>query len=115
MCIVQLKEVQMDTNKRYEGLRGNGNPMRRPEVAAKQSASLKAHYARTGTKPKQSNWTPERKAQRAEAARQMWADGRGRGRPKSDAEKQAQRERMQAYWAKVRSALAVLENQQHED
>lgn len=76
------------------------HPMRRPEVAAKQSASLRAHYAKMyamrgkGYAPSKSGvaverWTPEKR--------------------------QAQSAKMHAYWNRVRAGLAMLENQHHDD
>lgn len=104
----------MHSHEKYAGLKGQNNPMHRPEVAAKQSAALKAHYARNGDKRKKSVWTPERRAQRAEAARQMWADGKGKGVAWSEERKEQKREQMRAYWAKVKAALALLGESQHE-
>lgn len=79
----------------YDYMRGDSNPMRRPEVAAKQAASLRQTWAKCDTKlraperqkqPSQKGkspgsiaalasgriWTPERKAAWSEKAKVVW-------------------------------------------
>lgn len=109
----------MQEKDRYAALRGEGNPMRNPEVAAKQSASLRATLASPAKKAamkkaSKERWTLEQREQQAERARAAWA----KGRPPikwSEERKQKQTERMQVYWAKVRAGLELLENTHHAD
>lgn len=98
---------------KYARLRGNMNPMRRPEVAAKQSASLKAHYAQGKDKRRKVVWTDEMRQRRSEATKQMWAEKKGRSQPWTEERKDIQRARMQAYWAKVKAALELMGESQH--
>lgn len=107
----------MDQNL-YAGLMGDGNPMRRPEVAAKQAESLRktlsdpARRAEMKRKAKD-RWTPEQRAAASERMRKQHADGRTASAKWSDERKQAHSQRMQAYWAKVHAALAVMGESQH--
>lgn len=102
----------MQTREKYASLKGDNNPMRRPEVAAKQAATLKATLASGNFKPGKVKWTPEMRQQQSERAKQHWADGR-EGVQWSDERKQQHSQRMQAYWAKVKAALAAVGESQH--
>ena len=104
----------MQAQEKYAAIKGDGNPMRNPEVAAKQSASLRATLAdpvkrAQMKKQAKARWTLEQRKAQAERARQTWAEGR-EGVKWSDERKQQHSQRMQAYWAKVKAALAVMEN-----
>lgn len=97
----------------YQTMRGEKNPMRRPEVAAKQSSALRKTWA-----------DPERRKQMLahknrinEIRRQV---GQYVPEPKPDRKwsperKQAHSERMKAYWAKIHAALAVMGESKHDD
>lgn len=96
----------------YESLRGDGNPMRRPEVAAKQSASLTKTWRDPARRKKLSQQTTERwatpgerekQSERMKAVAVKWT-------PERKAEQAA---KMRAYWAKVRAALEVVGESQH--
>ena len=92
-----------------ERVRGDLNPMKRPEVAAKIAASqkqrmadpeLRAAFVAAGGKASR---TPELNAQRSVKLQAYWTDER----------KEAARLRQQAYQAKVKAALAVMGESQH--
>lgn len=105
---------------RYESLRGEGNPMRREEVAKKQAESLRATWAdpkrRKELMKSRYVWSDEKKAAFAEKVKQQYAEGRRPAGVKwSEERKQAQREKMRVYWDNVKAALALMDNQQHAD
>lgn len=90
-------------------VRGDLNPMKRPEVAAKVSAlakqrmadpALRAAFVAAGGKASR---TPELNAQRSVKLRAHWTDER----------KEEARQRQQAYQARVKAALAVMGESQH--
>lgn len=93
-----------------ERVRGERNPMKRPEVAAKvaeamrqrfaQDPQLKAQFVAAGTAA--SN-TPEKNASRRAKLIAHWNEER----------KQEARERQKAYWSKVKAALAAVGESQH--
>lgn len=92
-----------------ERVRGDLNPMKRPEVAAKVSASAKqrmadpevrAAFVAAGGKASR---TPELNAQRRVKLQAYWTEER----------KEAARLRQMAYQAKVKAALAVMGESQH--
>ena len=100
---------------KHETMRGECNPMHRPEVAAKQSASLRKtwadpvrraqmldHKKRLADQIKRHN--DLNRAQKAEAASRKWSEER----------KLAHSQRMKDYWAKINEAIALLQNAQHE-
>ena len=107
--------------RRYESIQGDGNPMRRPEVAAKQAASLRKTWAdperrkQISAKAK-AKWTPEMRKAQSELIKTQYVQGRnGIGAKWSEERKEAQRQKMQAYWASVRAALALVGESRHED
>lgn len=107
----------MHASEKYANLKGDNNPMRNPEVAAKQSASLKATLASPAKRAAmkrnaKARWTPEQRAAQSERAREAWAAGRD-GVQWSEERKQQHSQRMQAYWAKVKAALAAVGESQH--
>ena len=75
------------------------HPMRRPEVAAKQAASLRAHYAKMYAM-RSKGYAPSK----TEVVAERWTPEK----------RQTQSAKMRAYWAKVRAGLAMLENRQHD-
>ena len=94
----------------YQTMRGQNNPMCRPEVAAKQSAALRKTWA-----------DPERRKQmlahkeRLEAFKQQRREEvAAKSRKWSNERKQAHSERMKGYWAKVHAALAAMGESQHD-
>lgn len=105
----------------YESLRGENNPMCRPDVAAKQSASLRKTWADPVRRKEMaakasSKWTLEMRQAQSERLKASYEKGRARVGPKwSDERREKQRQQMAEYWAKVRAALAVMGESQHDD
>lgn len=104
----------------HQNIKGDANPMRRQEVAAKQAASLKKTWSdpekRKQILKSRKPWTPEMRAAFSDKVKQQYADGRApAGKQWSDERKQAHSERLRVYWDKVRAGLAMLENQHHEN
>lgn len=107
----------------YQNLRGDNNPMCRPEVAAKQAASLRKTWSdpekrKHLSKQALNRWSrPGEREKQSERMRQ--ASGQPTkarpGKKWSAEDKQRQSEKMKAYWAKVKSALVLLDNEQHAD
>ena len=88
----------------YESMRGEKNPMRRPEVVAKQAESLRKTWA----DPQRRKQMLAHKDRLAEFKQQRREEVAARSRKWSDERKQAHSDRMKGYWAKVRAALAVV-------
>lgn len=99
-------EDSMKSNGLSERMRGDRNPMRRPDVAAKISAAMKKKLrdsaelrAVVGANlAKGRDWTPERRAAARERAKAIWT---------SEKCEQA-RARQAAYQERVRKALQSL-------
>ena len=104
----------MQQDRKYANLFGDKNPMRRPEVAAKQAASLSATMKAAGRKPPKVQWTPEMRKKQSERAKQQWSQGNGsQARQWTEERKLAQSKKMRAYWDKVNAALAAVGESQH--
>jgi hypothetical protein len=106
------------STEKYAGLRGDRNPMCRPEVAAKQAETLRQTLADPAKRAAMKRnavkrWTPEQRAAQAQRAQQLRAEGRLTSPKWTEERKQEHSQRMQAYWAKVRAALAVVGESQH--
>lgn len=97
------------------------NPMQLPGVAEKQAASLRAAWAdpkrRAEMMANRKGWTPEMRARQSELMKQKAAarPHHAAGVKWSDERKRKQAETMRDYWARVRTALALLDNRQHAD
>lgn len=100
----------------HQSMRGESNPMHRPEVAAKQSASLRKTWADPVRRAEMldhkkrlaaqiERFNQQTRAQKGEPVSRKWSEER----------KKAHSERMKAYWAKLNAALAMLENAHHDD